>query len=54
MQDGTRRKDSYIGHPLLFLWHEGFLSTKKPTWISIQKQDLASSMDVARRAGDVD
>ena len=23
MQGGTRRKDSYIGHPLPFLWHEG-------------------------------
>ena len=23
MQGSTRRKDSYIGHPLPFLWHEG-------------------------------
>ena len=23
MQGGTRRKDSYTGHPLPFLWHEG-------------------------------
>ena len=23
MHGGTRRKDSYIGHPLPFLWHEG-------------------------------
>ena len=23
MLGGTRRKDSYIGHPLPFLWHEG-------------------------------
>ena len=37
MQGGTRRKDSYIGHPLPFLWHEGsprvtgyFPQLKKP------------------------
>ena len=23
MQGGTRQKDSYIGHPLPFLWHKG-------------------------------
>ena len=61
MQGGTRRKDSYIGHPLPFLWHEGsprvtgyFPQYKNLAWIPIQKQDLASAMGIMRRARDVD
>ena len=62
MHSGTRWKDSYIGHPLLFLWHEGSPTEtgyfpqykKKLSWIPVQKQDLASAMGIMRKARDVD
>ena len=67
MQGGTRRKDSYTGHPLTFVWHKssprltGYFpqyqkkkKKKKVRWISIQKQDLASAMGIMSRARNVD
>ena len=57
-QGATRQKESCIEHPLPFLWHEGsprvtsYFSQykkkkkKKLAWIPMQKQDLASAMEI--------
>ena len=50
MQGGTRRKDSYIGHPLPFIWHENsprvrgyFPQYTKPLMDTIKKQNKTRS-----------
>ena len=53
-------KDSYIVHPLPFIWHEGSprvisysLSTQNLAWIPILRRDLTSAMGIVRSARDV-